>query len=71
MGHKCKWGRGFSAAQSCSHGSLLQADHAKSKLTLYVMPERWSAELYSESNPPLFNKTLSKSVTSEYFRHPF
>lgn len=48
VGYKCKWGHGFSIAQSCSHGALLQADGAKL---------RWSAELCSESNPPLFNKT--------------
>lgn len=56
-GYKCKWGHGFSIAQSCSHRVLLQADCAKWRLTLNVMHERWSAELCSESNPPLFNKT--------------
>lgn len=71
MGYKCKWDHGFSVAHPCSHGASLQADHAKSRLTLYVMPERWSAELCSESKLPLFNKTPTKSVTLEYFRHPF
>lgn len=38
---------------------VLQAYDAKSRLTLYVTPERWSAELCSQSNPPLFNKTAA------------
>lgn len=58
-GYKCKWGHGFSIAQSCSHRASLQALRAKSRLTLYVMLQRWSAELCSESNPPLFNKTAA------------
>lgn len=57
MGYKCKRGHGFCIAQSCSHRALSQAHYAKSRLTLYVMPTRWSTEFCSESNPPLFNKT--------------
>lgn len=57
--HMCKWGHRFSIAQPCSHHAVLQAAHAKSELTLYVMLGRWRAELCSESNAPLFNKTTT------------